>query len=534
MKALPRILFASFIASISTSARADVKMPAIFSDHMVVQRDVSVPVWGLADPNEEVTVTIAGQTKSAKADGNGKWMVKLPELKIGEPTTLTVKGKNEIVINDVLIGEVWLGSGQSNMAMSVKSAKDFVQEQKMANLHQVRMFKEESGEAGEPQLIGAGKWVICGADSVGGFSATLYFFGREIHKTLGVPVGLINSSVGGTPIESWIAPESQKANQELKPFFEAVVKGDQNVVTEAAVKKFEAANVMWQSAVKKAKAENKPLPRKPRDPREIISRKANVGGLFNGKISPLIPYAIRGALWYQGEANSVPTKAPFYKHQLPLLITDWRARWGYDFHFAWVQLPNFGGVGRDWPTVREAMLKTLTLPKTGMSINIDIGEEKNIHPLNKQEVGRRLSLWALGSVYGQKVTSTSGPLPAGHEIRDHEIVLRFAHADGGLTAKNGDLQGFVIAGTDKQWKPAKARIEGATVIASSSDVPKPVAVRYAWENFPTCNLYNNAGLPASPFRTDDWETVIIQNNSPEDIKNRTKNSATTTPEKKDN
>jgi hypothetical protein len=186
-------------------------------------------------------------------------------------------------------------------------------------------------------------------------------------------------------------------------------------------------------------------------------------------------------------------------------VTDWRARWGYEFPFAWAQLPNFGGPGRDWPAVREAMLKTLALPRTGMGINIDIGEEKNIHPLNKQEVGRRLSLWALGTVYERKVPATSGPLPAGHEVRGAEIVLRFRHTNDGLVARGGALAGFVVAGADRQWKPAQARIEGATVVVSSPEVPAPVAVRYAWENLPTCNLYNGAGLPATPFRTDDWK-----------------------------
>jgi sialate O-acetylesterase len=498
------VLFAVCILS-APLARAEVKLPAIFGDHMVLQRDASVPVWGWAEPGEEVSVSVAGQTKSTKAGTDGKWMVKFSNLKAGGATTLTVKGKNTITINDVLIGEVWLGSGQSNMAMSVNRAKDYEQEQLAAKLPLVRMFKEESAAATSAQAEGKGKWVICAPDTVGGFSATLYFFGREIHKALGVPVGLINSSVGGTPIESWIAPEAQRASKELKAFFESAEKENEGIASEAAVKKYEADLAKWTEAAKKARAEKKTAPRKPRDPRETATRKGNVGGLFNGKIAPLIPYAIRGALWYQGEANSTPAKAPFYEAQLKLLVTDWRARWGYEFPFAWAQLPNFGGPGRDWPTVREAMLKTLALPKTGMGINIDIGDEKDIHPKNKQEVGRRLSLWALGTVYGKKVPATSGPLPDGHKVRGGEITLRFKHTDGGLVAQGGELKGFVIAGEDKQWKPAVARIEKDMVIVSSPEVKKPVAVRYAWENFPTCNLFNGAGLPATPFRTDDWK-----------------------------
>jgi len=249
-----------------------------------------------------------------------------------------------------------------------------------------------------------------------------------------------------------------------------------------------------------ARAAGQPLPKKPQDPLVVRQRRGNVGGLFNGKIAPLIPYAIRGAIWYQGEANSVPGKAEFYQYQLPLLIQDWRTRWGYEFPFAWVQLPNFGGRGRDWPTVREAMLKTLAAPKTGMAITIDLGEEKDIHPKNKQDVGKRLALWALGDVYGKSVP-TSGPLPAGHERRDSAIVVRMKHVHGGLVARGGELRGFEIAAAGGPWQPATARIEGETVVVSSAAVAEPAAVRYAWSNFPDCNLYNAAGLPASPFRT---------------------------------
>ena len=366
------------------------------------------------------------------------------------------------------------------------------------------MFREESGPSDAPQKKSKGKWIVCSPDTVGYFSATLYFFGREIHQTLQTPVGLINASVGGTPIESWIASEAQEANAELKPFFELLSNDKSSVVTEAALQNYQKELAKWKEDAKKARAQKKKIPRAPRNPAGVKERQGGLGGLFNGKIAPLIPFAIRGALWYQGEANSTPTKAPFYEAQLRLLINDWRGRWGQEFPFAWAQLPNFGGPGRDWPAVREAMLKTLALPKTGMGINIDIGDEKNIHPQNKQEVGRRLSLWALGTVYNKPVPSTSGPLPNGHEIHGEEIVLKFSHIDGGLTAKGGVLKGFMIAGEDKQWLPANARIDGDDVIVSSPEVKAPAAARYAWTNFPECNLYNGAGLPASPFRTDSW------------------------------
>jgi sialate O-acetylesterase len=502
----PLLAFAAFVSVLGNAARADVTLPAIFSDHMVLQRETTVPVWGWADPEENVTVTVAGQSHSARAGDDGKWMVKLSALSARqEPATLTVKGKNTIEIRDVLIGEVWLGSGQSNMAMTVNRAKDFEREQAAAHFPLIRMFKEESGSATAPQREGKGHWVLCSPETVATFSAALYFFGRELHHELGGAVGLINSSVGGTPIESWIAPDVQRAAPELREFFAGAEKENTAVVTDAAKKKYERDLAQWQADARKARAEKQKAPKRPQNPADVKERKADIGGLFNGKIAPLIPYAIRGALWYQGEANSTPAKALFYEAQLKLLVNDWRARWGYAFPFAWAQLPNFGGPGRNWPLVREAMLHTLALPKTGMAITIDIGEEKDIHPKNKQEVGRRFALWALGEVYGKSVAATSGPLPAGHDVRGREIVVRFTHADGGLVAKGGALEGFVIAGDDRAWKPAQARIEGDRVVVWSPEIAKPAAVRYAWENFPTCNLYNGAGLPATPFRTDAWK-----------------------------
>ena len=471
-------------------ARADVTLPAIFSDHLVLQREAAVPIWGVAAPGEDVTVSVADQSKSGKAGADGKWRVDLANLKAGGPHVLTVKGKNTITIQDVLIGEVWLGSGQSNMAFTVNRGKDFSAEQAAATFPLIRHYKEDSLNSETPQTGGKGRWLLCTPENVPGFSAALYFFGRELHQTLRVPVGLINSSVGGTPIEAWIAADVQRDNQELQAAIAAVPPAPVVKKAPPAPKQSAAETPPTKKTAKAAKA---------------AAPRSTTGGLFNGKIVPLIPYSIRGALWYQGEANTTPTKNSLYEFQLPLLIRDWRARWGYDFPFAWVQLPNFTAEGRDWPPVREAMLKTLALPRTGMAITIDVGEAGDIHPKDKQTVGHRLALWALGDVYGQKVPATSGPLPAGHTVRGSEIVLRFTHTDGGLVAKGGELKGFVIASEDRQWKPALARIVGDTVVVSSPDVKSPVAARYAWENLPTCNLTNGAGLPASPFRTDDWK-----------------------------
>jgi sialate O-acetylesterase len=508
MKQSLTFLFALLLLPFGKISAGELKLAAVFSDHMVLQRDKPVPVWGWADQGEKITVEFGGQKQSAVADGDGKWQVKLDPLEASaESQTLKVLSDHpdrKAEVSDVLVGEVWLGSGQSNMAMTVNRAKDFETEQAAAKFPLIRMFKEESTASATAQADSKGKWAVCSPETVAGYSATLYFFGRELHREVNVPVGLINSSVGGTPIESWIAEEAQAKVPELKDLVEAQAKAAAAIDEPTMKANHEKQLVRWKAQAEKAKKDGTKAPRRPTDPLESIRRKGNSGGLFNGKIAPLIPYAIRGVIWYQGEANSAPGKGPYYQYQLPLLVNDWRARWGEELPFAWVQLPNFGREGDGWSLVREAMLKTLSLPKTGMAVTVDIGETKDIHPKNKQDVGGRLALWALGDVYGKTVPATSGPLPTEHEVKGDSITVTFLHADGGMVAKGGELKGFIVAGEDQQWKPAQARIVGKTVVVSSSEVSKPVAVRYAWSADPHCNLFNEAGLPASPFRTDDW------------------------------
>ncbi len=504
----PLLLLITLCLGFPAFLAAEVKLAAVFSDHMVLQRDKAVPVWGWADAGEKITVTFAGQTKTiTAAAGDGKWQIKLDPLKADTtPGTLTV-GSNQqdrlIKISDVLVGEVWLGSGQSNMAMTVSRSLNFEAEKAAANLPLIRMFRESSGGADEPQPDSKGTWAVCSPDTVGNFSATLYFFGRQLHNEVHVPVGLINSSVGGTPIESWVASEAQAETEELKESHQAAVKAYRGFDVAKAQAQYEKALARWKARAAQAKAAGQPIPRRPRNAADRHQQRGGPGGLFNGKLAPLVPYAIRGAIWYQGEANSQPGKGHLYQYQLPLLVKDWRVRWGEDFPFAWVQLPNFERPGEGWMLVREGMLKTLRLPHTGMAITTDIGDPKDIHPKNKQDVGRRLAFWALGDVYQKKDIATSGPLPTKHEIQGNKVIISFAHSDGGLKAKGGKLKGFVIAGADNQWKQAEAKIEGDTVIVSHPEVTKPIAVRYAWEANPKCNLYNGAGLPASPFRTDD-------------------------------
>lgn len=504
-------LLVAVVAACATRpvVRADVTLPAIFSDHMLLQQDRAAPVWGWADAGEQVSVSFAGQTKTTQAAADGAWRVKLDTLAANAtPQAMTVKGKNALTIQDVLVGEVWLCSGQSNMGMTVSRARDFDQERAVAKLPLLRMFKETSGGAPTPQNKCNGKWEICSPESVGAFSATAYFFGREVHTALGRPVGLINSSVGGTPIESWTSQEVQKPLAELQPLFESWASKQATWDPAKAQARFEKQQAAWNQA----KAQGKPLKRPPRKPSEPRLDNHSPGSLFNGKIAPLIPYAIRGAVWYQGESNA--SQGQLYALQLSLLIRDWRTRWGEgDFPFAWVQLPNFHAPQKEpvedsgWVLVQEGMLKTLRLPNTGMAITIDLGEANNIHPVKKQEVGKRLSLWALTQVYGQ-TGPCSGPLPCGQQIAGGAIVVSLKHCDGGLVAKGGPLKGFAIAGADKKWVKADAKLQGDAVVVSSPQAPQPVAVRYAWASNPDCNLYNGAGLPASPFRTDDWPCTI--------------------------
>jgi sialate O-acetylesterase len=512
---VPKRLLALVAGSLSVTLHSsgEVSLPAMFSEHMVLQSGVPVPVWGWADPGEEVTVTIGQQTKTTKAGANKKWGVKLDPLSVGEPQRLIVKGRNTIEIADVLVGEVWLCSGQSNMAFTVGKAMNFEQEKTAADLPKIRMFTVLSGTAPQPEEMCGGKWAVCSPETVASFSAAGYFFGRELHAKLKVPVGLIHSSVGGTAIESWTSLEAQKDVPRLKFMFDDWDKRIAAWDPEQAKGKRERQKLEEKAEADKAKAggkKPKPASRVPMDPKRDQNRPAN---LFNGKISPLIPYAIRGAIWYQGESNaSTVERASAYQLQLKLLIADWRKRWATEFPFAWVQLPEYTARSPEgWALVREAMLKSLQVPGTGMAVALGLGDAKDIHPKNKQEVGKRLAIWALAEVYaptGAKPENrvSTGPLYATHKISGKEVSITFTQAPG-LMARDGELKGFTIAGEDKEWKAATAKIANGSVVVSHPEVAKPAAVRYAWACNPEFNLFNAAGLPASPFRTDDWPVV---------------------------
>jgi sialate O-acetylesterase len=493
-------------------AAADVKLAGVFGDHMVLQRDMPVPVWGWADAGEQVTVTLGDQSKTATADSSGKWSLKLDPLKPGAALELKARGKTSSVrFTDVLVGEVWLCSGQSNMEMSVGGVANKDAEIAAAQHPQIRMYFIDHVPAKEPQAQRNGHWTVCSPQSVSGFSATAYFFGRDLHRQLNVPVGLINSSWGGTPVQTWTSIKAHEAVPALKSMVDDLRRQEEFYASGKAQAQYDKQLADWKKAAAAAKASGKPFkdqqPQPPQDP--ALSPWAPAA-LYNGMIAPLVPYAIRGATWYQGESNA---GSPIYGIQLAAMIANWRDDWKQgDFPFLFVQLPNLSvqqsqpseGVG-GWQLEREQFLKLLdTVKNTGMAVTIDIGDPNDIHPHNKQDVGKRLAQWALAKTYGKDVVA-SGPLVKSSRQEGGKIVVEFNYIGGGLAARDGGkLTGFAIAGADKKFVWADARIVGDTVVVSSPAVPAPVAVRYAWAFNPPCNLVNKAGLPASPFRTDDW------------------------------
>lgn len=656
----------TFVAEGQPAGGGSLRLPAIFGDHMVLQSNVPVPIWGWAAPGEEVAVIVKGKLhRVTKASPDGRWMVKLPPQPPGGPYELIVRTRNETVrFIDVLFGEVWICSGQSNMEWPVQWARNAQQEIATANFPQIRFFIVEKAVALEPQSDCKGRWVVCSPETIGGFSAVGYFFGREIHKQLKVPVGLIGTYWGGTPAESWTDLEELESDPDLRVILDRFPRTEREL--KRLQDKYEREMKEWRKKALLTDPGNKgerlgwaspefndsdwavmDLPRNwesvsaemnidgaawfrkvvtiPEDwagkdlllslgviddydvvyfngekvgstgqddpnswtvqrryivpgrlvkagPNLIAIRVFDVWGyggfrgtpdqmrlspvgeskvsislagewkfkvefarparevpkqpqppvnnwtptaLFNAMVAPLIPYAIRGVIWYQGESNV--GRAYQYRKLFPALIKSWRRNWGQgDFPFLFVQLANYlerkpEPTESAWAELREAQLLTLkTVPKTGMAVAIDIGEANDIHPRNKQDVGKRLALTALAVAYGKKIVY-SGPIYRSMRIEGNKIRLFFDHVGSGLVAKGGELKGFAIAGKDRKFVWANAKIEGNTVVVWSEQVPEPVAVRYGWADNPDCNLYNKEGLPASPFRTDDFPGITVKN-----------------------
>ena len=633
--------------------RAAPVLPTLFSDHMVLEQDREIHVWGKADPAEKVTVSIAGHSVTAVADTAGRWSVYLPALKAGGPFTLTVQGtRQQVVFKDVVVGEVWVASGQSNITFGLSAADGADTEVPKADYPQIRLFMVPKKIAQVPQenTLPSG-WQICTPDTAKGFSAVAYVFARDLHKNLNVPVGVIQSAWPGTPIEEWIDPDALRSDPELKPILDQGDHGrardekfaDQLVPFELEFDDFELIpsssasegsmlasfddgttrtsmgggfSYGWADAPDTAfdlvspgrggsgfaarvagrldGAQSSRLTVRYRPDRSPVDLSSYAGirfwvrgtgsfrfrsleptitdyddystrvlkvtadwqavtvwfrdlrqdgwgvakpftqdalwgfsieslttlgyapmpvsGLYQGMITPLLRYAFRGAIWYQGESNAL--RAYQYRKLLPTLIANWRnASKNENLEFLIVQLPNHGATPDEpgesaWAELREAQLLTVKhTPQTGLAVTIDVGDPKDLHPHRKAEVGQRLALWALGTTY-KKPIAYAGPLYESVDIAGSEIRIHFSHVGAGLEARGaGTLEGFSIAGVDRKFHWADARIEGDTVVISSRDVANPVAVRYAWADSPVCNLFNKDGLPASPFRTDDWPGI---------------------------
>ncbi|MEP6900714.1 MAG: sialate O-acetylesterase [Actinomycetota bacterium] len=517
------IYFILILATLCLSAEtllSQVKLPPHFSDHMVLQRNMKVPVWGTANPGESVTVTFAGQKKKVKAGLDGKWRIDLapmPASAVSRTMTVSDGAQNQkVMFGDVLVGEVWLCSGQSNMDFTVAKTEKYyfagvnneAAEVAAANYPLIRRFTGNWKRSYEPKSEVEGTWKITNPENVREFSAIGYFFARDLQKEIKVPIGIITLTFGASTAQSWIRREALEANPELKPLLDKFDTEKKAYETDKAInEKYQEALKKWEADVATAKADGKTAPRKPRNP-DPVDDQHNPTVMFNGMIAPMRPFAIRGVLWYQGE--SITGAKELFPKFNRTLITDWRKLWGEgEFPFYLVQLaankdPKTEPGESSIALVREMQTESLALPNTEMAVTIDIGDAKDVHPHNKQDLGNRLAKIALAKIYGRKI-EYSGPVYESMKIEGNAIRLKFSHADGGLIAKTGALKYFAIAGADRKFVWADAKIEGDTVIVSSSSVSTPIAVRYAWADNPEgCNLYNAAGLPAVPFRTDKF------------------------------
>jgi sialate O-acetylesterase len=482
---------------------AAVQLASPFGDHMVLQQGQPVPVWGTAAPGEKVTVEFAGQKKSTVTGTDGSWRLDLTKLKASADSRLFIVSGSAtpapLTLRDVLVGEVWLGSGQSNMDFVLsKKIKYFAgvdneeQEIAAANYPLIRMFTGQAAKAYTPQSTVEGTWLVCTPGNAPGFSAIGYFFARSLQQEIKVPVGIITLSFGASCAHAWIRRDAMLDD----PRFRAVL-DDFDAKVKTYVPPPEEEIKAWQAAADQAKAEGKRAPRRPRpDP---VQDQHNPTVMFNGMIAPVIPYAIRGVLWYQGESITEPKDLfPRWNEQL---ITDWRKLWGRELPFYFCQLAALDNNSNN-PQVRAWQAEALRLPATGMVVTIDVGDQKDVHPHNKAPVGDRLALIALANVYGRE-NEFSGPVYSSLQVQSGAARLTFSHLGGGLVAKNGPLKTFEIAGADGEFVPADAVIEGDTIVVRSAAVPAPTSVRYAWASWPEgANFFNAAGLPAAPFQTD--------------------------------
>jgi sialate O-acetylesterase len=489
---------------------AQVRLPNLFSDHMVIQRDTPVHIWGWSAPGEEISVAFHEQNGTARSNDIGQWSLYLAPESAGGPYQLTVRSKNTVTLSDILVGDVWLASGQSNMEMPLKGiptavVKDGAKAISSATQPQMRLLHVQTKASPYPLNDISATWTACTPQTAADFSAVAYSFGREIQTRENVPVGLIDSTWGGTFIQAWISFDKLSSDADLWPVFSSYSKMMD-----------EQADISWATALEKradeaAKEASKPPPVHPWHPGPESFAPA---GLFNGMIAPLTPFPIKGVIWYQGESNSLLSQVGMYSTLFPALILDWRSKWREgNFPFLYVQVSTFDttpGVDLkskdfDWGTLRDAQRRTLNLANTAMVVSLDVGDVHNIHPPDKETVGNRLALAARAIAYGGNL-EYSGPLFRQAVPQNAEMCVSFDHANG-LNARGGSLDGFELAAADRQFFPASARISGDRVFVKSDHVPAPLYVRYAWANAPEANLYNDAGLPASTFTSEERPLV---------------------------
>lgn len=506
----------------ASSLPAEIRLPALIQNNMVLQQDTNVTIWGWADPGEKVAVKGDWHwfDKKTTADDNGDWQVQIKTRQADlKPHSIKIKGANDqtIMIDNILFGEVWLCSGQSNMQWTLEMSIKGPETIKNADYPSIRHFTLEAVTAEEPKKDTAGQWQLCTPESIKHFSAVGFYFGRYLHEQLNVPIGLIDNAWGGTPAQSWV----KKEVIESRPEYQYYLKLDQDAQGRQyeEQKQYDAQLETWEEQVKLANENGTKPPRKPFPPSSLRPQN-RCARLYNSLIAPITNYTIKGAIWYQGESNG--SEGYLYQKLFADLITSWREEWGIgDFPFYFVQLANFYQQRPDnppdhmpvneeparapWAELREAQTKTLELPNTGMAVAIDIGEPYDIHPRNKYDVGKRLALWALAHDYG-KTLVYSGPLYREYKIEGDKIRIFFDHTAKGLKVDGNELKAFEIASDDQKFVWADAKIDGDSVLVWSEEVNNPVAVRYGWSIWTYANLFNSEGLPASPFRTDTWPT----------------------------
>ena len=504
---VPRAALFIFAAALMTPAHAELNLSSIFSDHMVLQQKQPIRVWGWTAAAQEVTVELAEQSVAARADADGRFELNLEPVAAGGPYTLTVKADETKTFEDVLVGEVWLCAGQSNMSFPVAASNDPDLESLSANFPSVRLISVPQVGTQEPQNDFNGQWEKCTPETVKNFSAVGYFFGRQLHQTLGVPVGLIDNAWGGSSCEAWVKRDLLEDDELYGPLMERWKNTEATYNHETAVATYKEKLKEWKANKKGAQ---------PRVPRNQLIGQHRPANLYNGVLKPILGYTIKGSIWYQGETNA--GRAYQYRDLFPLMIQSWRDEWNQgDFSFYWVQLADFRAevaepTGSAWAELREAQTMTMSkLPNTGEAVILNLGEAVDIHPKNKQDVAKRLARWALAKDYGVDLVFQS-PLYDSMEVADGKVQVHFESVGGGLDLFDiKEPVGFAIAGSDEKFVEASAKIVDKNTIEVWTDgITEPVAVRYAWADNPVCNLQSAEGLPVTPFRTDTWPGLTAE------------------------